>query len=153
MKKFFKWLESDIGRPRKVVLLSTVSIYLILTILIFISPLFFGIIISEQQVSLFMIFTGLVASVYAFFTGTSSDKSSALADKAADIMMKKLEEMNIEPESASLHRVPVTTEKLDVENAKKVMRMIDAFDEDEDVSNVYHNLEMTPELEEALEEE
>jgi len=68
-------------------------------------------------------------------------------------MMKKLEEMNIEPESASLHRVPVTTEKLDVENAKKVMRMIDAFDEDEDVSNVYHNLEMTPELEEALEEE
>lgn len=69
------------------------------------------------------------------------------------MLMKKLEDMNIEPESAELHRIPVTTEKLDVETAKKVMRMIDVFEEDEDISNVYHNLEMTPELEEALAEE
>ena len=69
------------------------------------------------------------------------------------LMMKKLEEMNIEPESAALMRIPVTTEKLDVETAKKVMRMIDAFDEEDDVSNVFHNLEMTEELIEALEEE
>jgi YebC/PmpR family DNA-binding regulatory protein len=69
------------------------------------------------------------------------------------IMIKKLEEMNIEPESADLQRIPVTTESLDVETAKKVMRMIDAFDEDEDIAAVYHNMEMTPELEEALAEE
>jgi len=69
------------------------------------------------------------------------------------ILMKKLEEMNIEPESAELVRIPVTTEKLDVETAKKVMRMIDAFEEDDDVAAVYHNMEMTPELEEALGEE
>lgn len=68
-------------------------------------------------------------------------------------LMKKLEEMNIEPESAELHRIPLTTEKLDVDTAIKVLKMIDVFEEDEDVSNVYHNLEMTPELEEALADE
>lgn len=65
-------------------------------------------------------------------------------------MVKKLEELNIEPESAELQRIPVTTEKLDVDTAKKVLKIIDIFEEDEDVSNVYHNLEMTDELEEAL---
>ena len=40
-----------------------------------------------------------------------------------------------------------------METAKKVMRMIDVFEEDDDVAAVYHNMEMTPELEEALEEE
>lgn len=69
------------------------------------------------------------------------------------MLMKKLEEMNIEPESAELERIPVTTESLDLDTAKKVMRMVDAFEEDEDVSNVYHNMEMTAELEDALAEE
>lgn len=68
-------------------------------------------------------------------------------------MMKKLEELNIEPESAELQRIPVTTEKLDVESAKKVLKIIEIFEEDDDVSNVYHNLEMTDELEEALSQE
>lgn len=61
-------------------------------------------------------------------------------------MMKKLEEMNIEPESAELQRIPNNTETLDLEAAKKVMKMIDAFEEDDDVTNVYHNMEMTDEL-------
>jgi len=61
-------------------------------------------------------------------------------------MMKKLEEMGIEPENAELQRIPNNTEKLDLESAKKVMKMIDAFEEDDDVTNVYHNLEMTDEL-------
>ncbi len=61
-------------------------------------------------------------------------------------MMKKLEEMNIEPESAELQRIPNNTETLDLESAKKVMKMIDAFEEDDDVTNVYHNMEMTDEL-------
>ena len=39
---------------------------------------------------------------------------------------------------------------LDLESSLKVMKMIDAFEEDEDVQNVYHNLELTDELQEAL---
>jgi len=58
--------------------------------------------------------------------------------------------MNIEPESAELQRIPVTTEKLDVNTAIKVLKLIDIFEEDDDVANVYHNLEMTDELEQAL---
>ncbi len=61
-------------------------------------------------------------------------------------MMKRLEEMNITPESAQLERIPVTTVSLDKETAKKVLRMIEIFEEDDDVQNVYHNLEMTDEL-------
>lgn len=68
-------------------------------------------------------------------------------------MMKKLEELHIEPETAELERIPNNTEVLDVESAKKVLKMIDAFEEDDDVTNVFHNLEMTDELQKALEEE
>jgi len=65
-------------------------------------------------------------------------------------MMKKLEAMNIEPENAQLQRVPKETTVLDLESAKKVMRLIDLFEEDDDIQAVYHNLEMTDELMEAL---
>jgi YebC/PmpR family DNA-binding regulatory protein len=68
-------------------------------------------------------------------------------------MMKKLDELNIEPELAELQRIPINTETISLEKAKTVMKMIDAFEEDEDVANVYHNLEMTSELEDALNEE
>jgi len=68
-------------------------------------------------------------------------------------MMKKLEELNIEPETAELERIPNNTEVLDVESAKKVLKMIDAFEEDDDVTNVFHNLEMTDDLQKALEED
>lgn len=68
-------------------------------------------------------------------------------------MMKKLEELKIEPETAELQRIPNNSEALDVETSRKVLRMIDAFEEDDDVTNVFHNLEMTEELMAALEEE
>lgn len=67
-------------------------------------------------------------------------------------MMKKLEELKIEPESANLERIPTNLESLDVESAKKVLKLIDVIEDDDDVQNVYHNLEMTEELMAALEE-
>ena len=67
-------------------------------------------------------------------------------------MQKKLEELEIETESAKLERIPNNTETLDVESAKKVLKLIDVIEEDDDVQEVYHNLEMTDELIAALEE-
>ena len=61
-------------------------------------------------------------------------------------MQKKLEELEIETESAKLERIPNNTETLDVESAKKVLKLIDVIEEDDDVQEVYHNLEMTDEL-------
>jgi YebC/PmpR family DNA-binding regulatory protein len=65
-------------------------------------------------------------------------------------MMKKLEQMNVEPESADLQRIPKSTETLDVDSAKKVLKLIDIIEEDEDVQNVFHNLALTDELMEKL---
>jgi YebC/PmpR family DNA-binding regulatory protein len=62
------------------------------------------------------------------------------------LMMKKLEEMGIEPESAELQRIPKTLTKLDKDSALKVLRLIDVFEDDDDVQNVFHNLELTEEI-------
>ncbi len=67
-------------------------------------------------------------------------------------MQKKLEELEIETESAKLERIPNNTEALDVDSAKKVLRLIDVIEEDDDVQEVFHNLEMTDELIAALDE-
>ncbi len=68
-------------------------------------------------------------------------------------MQKKLDEMGIEVENAELQRIPNNTTVLDVDSAKKVLRMIDVFEEDDDVQNVFHNLEITSDLEAALSED
>lgn len=64
---------------------------------------------------------------------------------------RKLESLEIEVEEAGLKRIPKETKLLDVESARKVMKLIDALEDDDDVQAVYHNLEMTDELMEALE--
>jgi YebC/PmpR family DNA-binding regulatory protein len=66
-------------------------------------------------------------------------------------VMKKLEEMHIEPESAELQRIPKDTTTLDLESAKKVLRLVDIFEEDDDIQAVYHNMTITDELMDAME--
>jgi len=63
---------------------------------------------------------------------------------------RKLGELGIEPEEAGLKRIPNNTRKLDLESAKKVMRFIEGLEDDDDIQNVYHNLEITDELAEEL---
>jgi YebC/PmpR family DNA-binding regulatory protein len=65
-------------------------------------------------------------------------------------MMKKLEEMKIEAENAELQRIPKTMVKLDKEQAQKVLKLIDMFEDDDDVQNVFHNLELTDEMMEDM---
>ena len=68
-------------------------------------------------------------------------------------MQKKLEDLNIEPKSANLERIPTTTTELSVSDSKSVLQLIEALEEDDDVQAVYHNLEMTDELALELENE
>ncbi len=63
---------------------------------------------------------------------------------------RKLNELGIEPEEAGLKRIPNNTKTLDLESAKKVMRFIESLEDDDDIQNVYHNLEITDELAEEL---
>ncbi len=61
-------------------------------------------------------------------------------------MQKKLEEMEVDAESAELQRIPHETVSLPLDQAKGVLHLIEAMEEDEDVSAVFHNMEMTEEL-------
>ncbi|MBT3423053.1 MAG: YebC/PmpR family DNA-binding transcriptional regulator [Bacteroidetes bacterium] len=66
-------------------------------------------------------------------------------------MQKKLDELNIEVENAGLKRIPNNTKELNVEDFQSVMKLIDLIEDDEDVQNVYHNIELTDELIESME--
>lgn len=56
---------------------------------------------------------------------------------------KKFEELNIVPESAELNRIPNTLVALDDETLPKVMKLIDALEDDDDVQKVYHNIDIS----------
>ena len=67
-------------------------------------------------------------------------------------MQKQLESMNIELESSELQRFPNNTKALGLEEAKLVLKLIDKLEEDEDVQNVFHNMEMGEEILSSLDE-
>jgi len=66
---------------------------------------------------------------------------------------RKLEEIGVEPVSADLQRIPNDTKQLDLVTSGKVLKLIDALEDDDDVQNVFHNLEMTDELAAELEKQ
>lgn len=67
-------------------------------------------------------------------------------------MQKKMEELQIVAENASLQRVPKDYKKLGLEESKKIMKMIETFEDEDDVQNVYHNLEIPDELYDEMED-
>jgi len=62
----------------------------------------------------------------------------------------KLDELGIEVKSAELQRIPNNIKEVSAEQFKANMKMLDRFEEDDDVQNVYHNMEITDELLESL---
>ncbi len=69
--------------------------------------------------------------------------TSAMEDFGA--MQSKLDELGLESETAELQRIPTTTVSLDDDAFGKVMKLIEALEDDDDVQKVYHNLELTEE--------
>ncbi len=65
-------------------------------------------------------------------------------------MQKKLEELEIEVTSATLERIPLNTIGTDLETAKSAMTLIEALEDDDDVVQVFHNMELTEEMESVL---
>lgn len=57
-------------------------------------------------------------------------------------MQKALEEQGIEVVNAELIRVPSHTKKLDDAQAEAMIKLLDRLEEDEDVINVFHNMDM-----------
>ena len=65
-------------------------------------------------------------------------------------VQKKLEELGIEPENSELQRIPHETKELSVPESLKILKIIDDFEDDDDVQNVFHNLEITEQVYEAM---
>ncbi|MDX2431040.1 MAG: YebC/PmpR family DNA-binding transcriptional regulator [Bacteroides sp.] len=62
----------------------------------------------------------------------------------------KLQEMGLEPDSGQLERIPTDTIELTVEQSLQIMKIIDEFEDDDDVQSVWHNLEVSDEVSAAL---
>lgn len=65
-------------------------------------------------------------------------------------MSHKLDELKLDVISGDLQRIPNNTKLVSEEQFKINMKMLDRFEEDDDVQNVYHNMEITDELLESL---
>lgn len=61
-------------------------------------------------------------------------------------MSHKLEELGIEVKSAELQRIPNVTKEVSGEQFTANMKMLQRFEEDDDVQNVYHNMEISDEM-------
>jgi YebC/PmpR family DNA-binding regulatory protein len=58
---------------------------------------------------------------------------------------KNLEEQGVEIESAELVRIPMTEVSADPDTARKNLKLMDLFDENDDVSNVFTNMKLDDE--------
>jgi len=74
---------------------------------------------------------------------------TAPSDLAA--VSRELEAAGLCVKGAELVMEPVTPTVVSVEDAKKVLRLVDRLEESEDIQNVYHTMELTDEIAAALE--
>ena len=68
-------------------------------------------------------------------------------------MQKCLEALNIEIQNSELQRMPNNTKKIKVEDAKLVLKLLDLLEENDDVQQVSHNMELTDEVLKEMEGE
>lgn len=67
------------------------------------------------------------------------------------IMQQKLEQLGVEVKSAELKRFPLVTVPADIATARAVLKLTDMLNEDDDVNAVFHNMDLTEEVEAELE--
>ncbi len=61
-------------------------------------------------------------------------------------MTNLLENMDVEVKNAELQRIPNNFKSITDEQAKLVLKLLDKLEEDDDVQNVFHNMEMSEEI-------
>jgi len=77
-----------------------------------------------------------------------------ICDPAAfNVVQDALKKNNILLTDAEVTQIPKAPTEVDVDTGKKVLRLLEALDDQDDVQNVYSSLHMTDELAKALEEE
>lgn len=68
-------------------------------------------------------------------------------------MQKTLEELAIEAISAEIQWIPNTHKHIALADAMKLFKLIEKLEDDDDISRVFHNLELTDEIAAELEKE
>ena len=68
-------------------------------------------------------------------------------------MQTKLEELDIEITNSKLQRIPNNFKTITGEQAKKVLKLLDLLEENDDVQQVSHNMELTKEILTAMDSE
>ena len=61
-------------------------------------------------------------------------------------MQVKLEELGIEIKNSELQRIPNNFKTITAEQAEKVLKLLDLLEENDDVQQVFHNMELTEEI-------
>ena len=61
-------------------------------------------------------------------------------------MQTKLEELDIEIKNSELQRIPNNFKTITGKQAKKVLKLLDLLEENDDVQQVFHNMELTEEI-------
>ena len=67
-------------------------------------------------------------------------------------MQNCLEGLEIEIQNSELQRIPNNTKTISAEDAKLVLKLLDKLEEDDDVQQVFHNMELTKEILKVMEE-
>ena len=67
-------------------------------------------------------------------------------------MRDALGAQGIEIKGVELTMLPITPAEVSISDARKVMRLVDKLEELEDLQNVYHTMNITEEIAEALDE-
>lgn len=82
----------------------------------------------------------------------NDDGSAEVLTSFADFISvnEALKEAGFNAEEAEVTMIPSTTAELDLESAQKVMKLIDALEDLDDVQNVYSNAEIPDEIMEQL---
>ena len=68
-------------------------------------------------------------------------------------MQVKLEKLNIEIQNSELQRIPNNLKKITANESVKVLKLLDLLEENDDVQQVFHNMELTNEILEVMENE
>jgi YebC/PmpR family DNA-binding regulatory protein len=84
----------------------------------------------------------------------SLDEGFVVYTAPSDVMAVKtaLEAAGVPVRGAELVMEPTTTTAVSLEDARKVLRLVDRLEELDDIQNVYHTMELTDEIAAALDE-
>jgi len=66
-------------------------------------------------------------------------------------IQKKLEELGVEIQNSALQRIPLTTKKISAEDSTQVIKLLDLLEENDDVQQVFHNMQLTDEIIQKME--